>query len=480
VESRTPEEERVNEIREARLVEGSIARTLARLTAPMIVGILGIVAFNLVDTYFVGQLGIHELAAMGFTFPVVFVVNGLALGLGMGTSAVVSRAIGRGDPQEVRRLTTDGLALALLAASLLATAGLATIGPVFRLLGATPEVLSLIRSYMRIWYPGTVFVVIPMVGNNAIRATGDTKTPAIIMLVAVAVNLVMDPLLIFGIGPFPRLELAGAAIATVIARATVFCVASWVLSVRERMITWAVPGLRAVWHSWRRILYIGIPSGTTNIIVPLGMGAVTRIVSAYGPEAVAGFGVAARVERFALTIVMALSSVLAPFVGQNWGAGRRDRVRLGITYSTRFATAWGVSMLVLLGVGAKPIGAVFNDDPAVVSAVALYLWIVPVSYGLWGVFRLSNVALNVLNRPLQAAFLNVLQLFVLYIPLAILGSHLVGLRGVFGAATVANVLSGAAAYVWLGRVLTAVEPELPSTAMGREAAERGQGSQKGR
>jgi putative MATE family efflux protein len=441
--------------REARLTEGPIGRTLARLTLPMIAGIVGMVAFNLVDTYFVGRLGTRELAAMGFTFPVVFIVNGIALGLGMGTSAVVSRAIGRGDFQEVRRLTTDSLALALLVAGLLVAAGLSTIDPIFRLLGATPEILVLIRSYMRVWYPGMVFVVIPMVGNNAIRATGDMKTPAIIMLVAVAVNVVMDPLLIFGIGPFPRLELAGAAIATVIARATVFCVASWVLCVRERMVTRAMPRLRAVWQSWGQLLYIGIPSATTNIIIPLGMGAVTRLVSAYGPEAVAGFGVATRVERFALTVVMALSSVLAPFVGQNWGAGRFDRVRRGIRCSSRFAMGWGAGMLVLLGLGAKQIGSVFNDDPQVVSTVALYLWMVPISYGLWGVFRLANTALNVLRRPLRAALLNVLQLFVLYIPLAVAGSHLLGLPGVFGAAAVANIISGVAAHLWLkGAVAT--------------------------
>jgi putative MATE family efflux protein len=427
----------------------------------MVVGIVGMVAFHLVDTYFVGHLGTRELAAMGFTFPVVFVVNGLALGLGIGTSAVVSRAIGRGDQHEVRRLTTDSLVLALLVAGVLVVAGLATIGPVFRLLGATPEILSLIRSYMRIWYPGMVFVVIPMVGNNAIRATGDTKTPAIIMLVAVAANLVMDPLLIFGLGPFPRLELPGAALATVIARATVFSVAAWVLCVRERMVTRAVPAAREVWQSWRQVLYVGIPSGTTNIIVPLGLGAVTRIVSRYGPEAVAGFGVATRVERFALTVVMALSSVLAPFVGQNWGAKKLDRVRSGIGISARFSMLWGAGMLALLGIGANRIGAVFNEDPTVVSTTALYLWIVPVSYGLWGVLRLSSTSLNVINRPLHAAFLNVVQLFILYIPLAMLGSHFLGLRGVFGAATVANAVSGLAAYLWLRRVLRKTMPGAP-------------------
>lgn len=439
--------------RKARLVEGPVGRTLFRLTIPMILGILGMVIFNLVDTFFVARLGTHELAAMGFTFPVVFLVGGLALGLGMGASAVISRAIGEGDIGRVRRLTTDSLVLAVTVVSFLVAVGLATIDPLFRALGATSDVLPLIKSYMRIWYPGMVFVVVPMVGNNAIRATGDTKTPSLIMLVAVVVNLVLDPLLIFGLGPFPRLELEGAAIATVIARAVVFSVALWVLYYRDRMITLAIPELRAVWQSWRKVLYIGIPAGVSNMIVPVGMGVITRLVAAYGPEAVAGFGVAARVERFALTIIFALSSVLAPFIGQNWGARRHDRVRLAVRYSTRFSIAWGAGMLLFLAAAGQSIASIFNDDQTVVSVITLYLWIVPISYGMWGVFRLSNTALNVLNRPLQAGLLNVVQLFVLYIPLAIAGSHLLGLRGLFGAAAVANVLSGLAAYLWLKRVL---------------------------
>jgi putative MATE family efflux protein len=198
----------------ATLIEGHIGKTLIKLTIPMIFGILGMVAFNLVDTFFIGQLGTNELAAISFTFPVVFVIGSLAMGLGMGASAVISRAIGEGDPTRVQRFTTDSLILSVLVVVVFIVIGLLTIDQVFALLGATPQVMPLIKQYMLIWYPSMIFVVIPMVGNNAIRATGDTKTPSVIMLVAVAVNIILDPLLIFGIGPFPALALAGAALAT--------------------------------------------------------------------------------------------------------------------------------------------------------------------------------------------------------------------------------------------------------------------------
>jgi putative MATE family efflux protein len=437
------------------LVEGPVGRTLVRLTVPMIFGMVGMVAFNLVDTFFVGRLGTDELAALSFTFPVIIVINSLALGLGTGAAAVISRAIGEGDHYKVRRLTTDSLVLSVFVVMCFVVLGLATIGPVFRMLGATSRTLPLIRQYMSIWYLGVGFVVIPMVGNNAIRATGDTKTPSIIMLVAVAVNTTLDPLLIFGLGPFPRLEIAGAAVATVFARATTFVVALWVLGYRDRMLTRVVPRLSAVVDSWKRILFIGVPTAATRIILPVAMGVVTRLVASYGAEAVAGFGVATRIEFFALTIVRALSAVLMPFIGQNWGAGRNERVARGVSLSNRFSLVWGVLMFGALALWAAPIARIFNADPQVVSTTKIYLRIVPVGYGVYGIVILAAAALNVLHRPFHAAGLSIAHMFALYIPLALLGSHFLGLPGMFGGLAVSFFLASLAA-IWLVRQTLAV------------------------
>ena len=145
--------------RKAKLTEGSVGRTLVFVTLPMMVGIVGMVAFNLVDTFFVGRLGTLELAAMGFTFPVVMVVGSIARGLGVGVSSVVSRAIGQGDHHKVQRLTTDGLLLSVLIVLVFAVAGLLSIEPLFRMLGASEDILPLIKAYMRIWYFGIMNVL---------------------------------------------------------------------------------------------------------------------------------------------------------------------------------------------------------------------------------------------------------------------------------------------------------------------------------
>ena len=177
------------------LTEGQVPIQLLRLTLPMIWGVLSVLAFSLADTYFVAQLGTKELAAMSFTFPVVTILGSIAMGLGTGASSVIARVIGRGEHQQVQRLTTDSLLLSLLIVSILASLGLITINPLFATLGAELELLPLIRDYMNIWYLGMVFLVVPMVGNSVIRASGNTVLPSLIMTLAAGVNILVDPLL---------------------------------------------------------------------------------------------------------------------------------------------------------------------------------------------------------------------------------------------------------------------------------------------
>ena len=433
----------------AKLTTGPVVRTLVSMALPMMVGIVGMVAFHLVDTFFVGRLGTMQLAAMSFTFPVVLVVSSIARGLGVGVSSVLARAIGAGDHHRIQRLTTDGLVLSLLVVSTFVFAGLFTIEPLFRLLGAGDDIMPLIKTYMSIWYWGMPFVVIPMVGNNAIRATGDTRTPSLIMVVAILINMVLDPVLIFGPGPFPRLELAGAAIATVIARAVTLVVSLLVLWRREKMLSFEIPRLREVLESWKRILFVGIPAAGTLIIIPLATGIVTRLVSAYGAESVAGFGVASRIEMFAGTPVIALSTVLIPFIGQNLGAGKLERIQHGLKYSRLFALLWGLVLLLVFLAASRPIAAIFNNNSAVIEATSLYLLIVSVSYGAQGVFQLISSAFNALNKPLHAAGLSILRVFVLYVPLAALGAFWFGLKGIFAAATLATLVVGVVSYFWM-------------------------------
>ncbi len=442
----------------ARLIEGPVGRTLLTMTGPMLIAVLTMVGFNLADTYFIGQLGAPQLAAISFTFPVVFLIVSLSLGLGIGASAVIARAIGEGDGDRVKRITTDTLFLALVIVGILTTIGMATIDQVFTLLGAEAYVLPFIREYMSLWYPALFAVAVPLVGNSAIRATGDTRTPAMIMVFAVVINIVLDPLLIFGYGPFPEMGIRGAALATFLSRLSTMIAALAVLYYREKMLTFVVPRMEEVFRSWRQVLYIGIPAAGTNMLVPISTGIVTGMVAVYGTEAVAAYGVGSRLETLVLAALMALSGTLTPFIAQNWGAGRMDRVRLAMRWGIGFALVWGGMMFAILGPFGQQVGSVFSDEPGVIATLGRYLWIVPVSYGLQGVLLAVNAAMNALNRPLHATALMIMRLIVLYLPMAFIGTTFFGLNGIFYALVGSNALAGIIGWVWLYRALDAEDP----------------------
>jgi putative MATE family efflux protein len=412
----------------------------------MVVGALGIVMFNLVDTFFVGRLGAEQLAAMSFTFPIVLVAGSVAAGLGVGASSTVSRALGAGDRSDAIRLTTHAQGLAFIIVLSLALAGLFPIEPMFTALGAPPTILPFIRDYMVIWYIGMPFVVLPMVGQNVLQATGDTRVPAMIITGAVTLNMILDPVLIFGWGPFAPMGIRGAAVATVIARGSTLIVVWSMLLFREHLLDFRVMFDR-FGASARRVLFVGLPAAATNIALPLSMGIVTRLVAGFGPLAVAGFGVATRVESFALIFTMALAMVFTPFVGQNSGAGRLDRVRDGFAVASVMSIAWGtMAMVVFLAAGSR-IAGIFSDSAPVVETATRYLRIVSPSFGVLGVVTVGSAAFNGVNRPLSAAGLAFTRLFLLFVPLALIGRAVGGITGLFTGLAVANVIAGAVAWL---------------------------------
>jgi putative MATE family efflux protein len=446
------------------LLEGPIGRTLVRLALPMVFGMAAIVLFNVVDTLYVGRLGATELAAMSFTFPVVYLVMHVAVGLGVGVTSTISRAIGQGDSERVRRITSDGLFLANTVVIGLAIAGLLTIGPLFRALGAGEELIPHIRTYMLWLYAGVGFLVIPIVGNSAIRATGDTKTPALIMAVAGLVNVVLDPLLIFGPGPFPRLGLQGAAIATVASWVLTFFAALWILGKRLHMIDWSVPRAQTMWVSWKTILYVGVPAATTQTLVPVAVAIITRIVSSFGPQAVAAYGVGARLEALAMIGAFSLGAALAPFVGQNYGARNSDRLRGALRFCAWASLVFGGATFVVLVSLARPLASLFNDQESVVSAIVTYLTVMPIGYAFHGYLLVVVSTFNSVNRPFTSALLRILGLFALGIPFAYLGSRLYGLTGVFLGLVTANVLTGVISFFTVQKFLSVYDAEVTADA----------------
>ncbi|WP_202707996.1 MATE family efflux transporter [Sporosalibacterium faouarense] len=442
------------------MTEGNIGKTLRDLTIPMILGILGMVSFNLADTYFVGQLGTKQIAALTFTFPVVLVLNSLNLGIGIGASAVISKAVGEKNRDKVVRLATDSLTLGLIFAIIAMIIGELTIEPLFTLLGADQGTIPYITEYMSIWYAGVPFVVIPMIGNNAIRALGDTKTPSMVMMTSAGVNILLDPLLIFGVGLFPELGVSGAALATVFARALTFFVALYILIIREKVISLKVIKFKELIDSWKTILFIGMPNAVAKMVIPIGAGIITGLIANFGTEAVAGYGIATKLEYFAICIVNALSSVMPVYVGQNFGAKKIDRIKDGVTISEKFSIISGLVIYAILAIVARPLSYLFTDSKAVSDVIVTYLRIVPLGYTFQGVLLIINGALNALHKPFKAALVNISQMLILYVPLAIITSKYFGIKGIFTSLVASYITVGAISHFIIHKDISRIKRRL--------------------
>ncbi|MCG8671506.1 MAG: MATE family efflux transporter [Pseudomonadales bacterium] len=423
------------------LIQGPIGRTLTRMTLPTIAGIMAILFFNLVDTYFIGLMGAKELAAVSFTFPVSYVVLNIALGIGIGTTTSLSNRIGAGEHQQAKVMTRHAILLAVLVAIVLSQLGILSIDLVFTALGASEQALPLIRDYMVIWFMGIPLLFLPMVGNAAIRATGDTKTPSYIMMLAGLVNGILDPILIFGIGPIPAMGIQGAAIATIISWAMAAIAVVWCLHKLKAIDAKESLFKRQTLLSWKPILKVGVPAGATNFLPPIAAGVITRLVAEHGDAAVAGFGVGTRIEALALVVIMALSSTLTPFIGQNFGANQFHRIRKGLRISITFAVLWELIMTFLLVVSAPFIAKQFSDDPDVIRTTTLFLWCLPISYGCQGVVMLCCSAFNALQRPILGTIMNLIRLFALAIPAAFIGSSFFDLAGLYIGISIAQVVA---------------------------------------
>jgi len=289
-----------------------------------------------------------------------------------------------------------------------------------------------------------------MVGIGVVRAIGDTKLQARLMMAAAIINLILDPLLIFGWLGLPRLELAGAATASIIARLVTFAAGALIIR-RMHLFCSPLTSAATLLQSWKRILHIGLPAAATNFIIPVSAGIIVALLAGYGDRAVAGYGAATRIEALTLVVFFAMSATIGPFVGQNLGAGKPGRIVEAIRVSARFCLALGVLIAIVLGLFAPRLSRLFSDDAEVITVTTTYLRIVPWSYGAAGIIMVVNAAFNGIGKPLPAVVISVSRTLILYVPLAYAASRLFGIPGIFAAAFFSDLLSGIIAYAWFRR-----------------------------
>lgn len=436
------------------LLTGPIAPTLTKMTKQVMYGMIMLMSFNLVDTFFIGLLGTEPLAAISFTFPVTFTIISLAIGLGIGTSAIVAKANGSGNKEESKEDGQGALILSFLLVILLAIVMYNLTDIIFSALGASQELMPLIHSYMDVWYIGSVFLMLPMIGNAILRANGDTKTPSILMGGTGLINAILDPILIFGLGPVPAFGIMGAAIASVVSWGVGLLIIIYILTVRKRLISTQLINFKELIVIAKKILKIGLPAAGANMLTPIAMAVLTAIIASYGTAAVAGFGVGSRIESIASLVVLALSMTLPPFISQNFGANQWQRVFDAYKQTTKFVMIWQLIVYLVLCLAAGLIAFAFGkDDPEVMYVIKLFIWTMPIGYGLQGIIILTNSSFNALHKPMYALVLSVVRLFVFFVPFAYLGSYFYGLPGLFVGGVIGNIFTALIAYRWFVRTV---------------------------
>lgn len=437
----------------AKLTDGPVGQHLLAMALPVLIGIFAMMGQGLIDAWFLGRVGDRALAAYAFSFPILMIVTSVAIGMGAGTSSVVARAIGAHDLQRARRLATDSLLLSFLITVGFCIVGVLTIRPLFRLLGAPEDMIPLIRGFMLILYSGVPFVVVGMVGMASMRATGDTRLPSTLMILGAVLNVVLDPIFIFGLGPIPAMGLNGAATAALVARGVIFVGALYLMRGRLDMISFNRPDPVELQKSWRDILHVGIPAAGTNAIVPIATAIITAMIANFGPHAVAGFGVASRIESLVLVMYYALSAVIGPFVGQNLAAGRPERILEALRLCMWFCVVSGVMIAALLALAAGYLPTLFSDSDTVVGVARIFLLIAPLGYAGYGMVMTINASFNGLGKPMPGVVISLMRTILLYVPLALLGRDFFGVAGVFAAYATANVITGFVAYNWARRTV---------------------------
>lgn len=439
------------------LTQGPVQGHILRMLLPFSMAVIALISTGLVDSFFLGNLGgdanpragTIALAALGIAFPLTFIGNSANIGLGSGTMSAVSRALGEGNTDRANRHGAAAILFALLVMSVIVSLMMVSVPIVIKIMGASEEVRTQALSYLMISLPGLIIVSVSSMCNNTLRAHGEALLPSSIMILGAFLNMALDPFLIFGLGPFPRMEVAGAALATVIGNSIAAVYGLYLVRFLRRAVDFKGITLKTLRHAWATIAAVGVPAMVTNMIVPVGTFfatvAVTRMTSEVG---LAAFSLASRLELLSVGLLYALSACIGSLTGQNGGAGRTDRVEEAFRVSYKICLIWSTLMAIVLAVAARPLLSVFSNDPALIEMAVPYFYIVPITVFAYGFVFVTAAGFNALGRPKYGFIFTFIRSLILYAPLVALGTWVYGLMGAFIGIAVANILSGLVARYW--------------------------------
>ena len=439
--------------RTADLGTAHLGPLMVKLSIPGMVGMLVMSLYNIIDTFWVSGLpnGTNAIAALTVLFPLQMIVGAVGMGTAAGVTSLVARRFGAGRAQEANEAAGNAITFSVLAGAVFTLAGLTASGPLVRLLGATPDIVTLAVAYLRFVAIGFPFMLLANVLNALYRGAGNTLTPMAIMAAAAATNAVLDPLLIYGPGPFPRLEIQGAAIATVIAQVGSAIASVLYLRTRHSGYRVRVPHLRLRSGVVRDIAQVGAPATADSLLRSLVASIYNHVLSGYGPAAIAAQGLSMRVLMLVISCLGGgVNQALTPIVGYTFGA--RDYRRMWRAY--KIAAVWTSGGGLLLGgavcVFAKTLIGPFAKEPELLRLGVLSLQLKMCTFFLMEPQMMAVFSLQGMGMGGRAMLLTVSRNTVFLVPALFLLTPHFGVTGAYAAQPVSDVLGlfVAAVVVW--------------------------------
>ena len=435
----------------ARFTTGSTLRHVVVMAATGAIGLVAIFVVDALNLFYISMLGVQELAAaIGFAGTLMFFTVSVSIGLTIATSALVSRALGRGDRDEAARI--GGASLIFVGLSQLAMVALMWpfVDTLVHWLGARGETADIAARFLAIVLPSSPIMAIGMCTTGILRGTGDARRSMYVTLSGGLAAAVLDPLLIFGLD----LGIDGAAISTVLSRFVLLAVGLHGAHVVHRLVR--LPDLKRLTAVARPFFAIGGPAVATQIATPVGNAYVTYAIAGFGDDAVAGWAIIGRVLPVAFGFVFALSGAVGPILGQNFGASRFDRLRQVMRDALMVTTIYVLTVWLLLAIFANQIAALFGASPGATDLIVFFCLLAAGSFLFNGSLFVANAAFNNLGFPGYATLFNWGRSTLGVVPFVWMGAKWYGAEGVIAGWGLGAVVFGLGAVIVCFRVVRKV------------------------
>lgn len=408
--------------------QGSIPRHIILFSLPLFAGNLLQMLYNVVDSVWVGQvIGKHALGAVSVSQPLIFALISLVVGLTMATTTLVGQYRGAGQDELVQRTIGTSLTLLAFLGALVGVLGVVFRYPLLRLIDTPEEIIHDAAAYLAIFMGGILALFLYNTLGAILRGLGDATTPLVALAIATVLNIVLDGVFILGLGPVPPLGVPGVATATVISQGiSAVWLVRWILK-KTDLIRLSRDYWRVDWRLAGRIFRIGLPAGLQQAVVSFGMVTVTALINSFGPDVVAAFGAAQRLDQAAFLPSMSMGLAVTSVVAQNLGAGKLDRVSAAVRWCAGLGVL--VTGMVTLVAVLKPtiLIALFNREPDVLAAGSLYLRINGWSYIFFALVFVLGGVMRGAGDTMATLVLTVIGLWVVRVPAAYLLARSLGM-----------------------------------------------------